>query len=139
MKKRSIIAPSILSLALVLSLVWGYNQNQVKMKYEVALENNYQRLFFDVKKHVENVQVNLSKALVADSKEKNIILFSQIMNEAYFAQDKLGQMPISHGESAKTEKFLTQAADYSSYLIQRHLFQIQKERLKVRDQTCQYY
>lgn len=91
------------------------------MDYEVALENNYQRLFFDVKKHVENVQVNLSKALVADSKDKNIILFSQIMNEAYFAQDKLGQMPIPHSESAKTEKFLTQVADYSAYLIQRHL------------------
>ena len=121
MKRKHIIAPSILSLALVLSLIWGYNQTQAKMKYEIALENNYQRLFFDVKKHVENVQVNLSKALVADSKEKNIILFSQIMNEAYFAQDKLGQMPITHGESAKTEKFLSQAADYSSYLIQRHL------------------
>ena len=121
MKRKHIIAPSILSLALILSLIWGYNQTQAKMKYEIALENNYQRLFFDVKKHVENVQVNLSKALVADSKERNIILFSQIMNEAYFAQDKLGQMPITHGESAKTEKFLTQAADYSSYLIKRHL------------------
>lgn len=121
MKRKHIIAPSILGLALVLSLVWGYNQNQAKMKHEVALENNYQRLFFDVKKHVENVQVNLSKALVADSKDRNIILFSQIMNEAFLAQDKLGQMPIPHGDAAKTEKFLTQAADYSGYLIQRHL------------------
>lgn len=121
MNRKHIIAPSILSLVLVVSLIWGYNQNQSKMKYEIALENNYQRLFFDVKKHVENVQVNLSKALVADSKERNIILFSQIMNEAYFAQDKLGQMPITHGESAKTEKFLTQVADYSSFLIQKHL------------------
>ncbi len=30
-------------------------------------------------------------------------------------------MPITHAETAKTEKFLTQAGDYSSYLIQRHL------------------
>lgn len=121
MNRKHIIAPSILSLILVLSLVWGYNQSQAKNNYEIALENHYQRLFFDVKKHVENVQVNLSKALVADSKERNIILFSQIMNEAFFAQDKLGQMPITHAEAAKTEKFLTQAADYSSFLIQKHL------------------
>lgn len=120
-KRRHIIAPSLLSLLLILSLVWGYNQSQAKDNYEIALENHYQRLFFDVKKHVENVQVNLSKALVADSKEQNIVLFSQIMNEAFFAQDKLGQMPITHRESAKTEMFLTQAADYSAYLIQRHL------------------
>lgn len=118
---RRFIAPTLLGLLLVVALVWGYNQYQVRKQHEIALENHYQRLFFDVKKHVENVQVNLSKALVADSKEQNIVLFSQIMNEAFSAKDKLGQMPITHAESAKTEKFLTQAADYSSYLIQRHL------------------
>lgn len=121
MNRKHIIAPSILSLLLVLSLVWGYNQNQAKIKYEIALENHYQNLFFDVKKHVENVQVNLSKALVASSKEKNIVLFSQIMNEAYTAHAKLGQMPMAHAETANTSKFLNQAADYSSFLIQRHL------------------
>ncbi len=119
--RRNFIAPALLGLLLIVALVWGYNQYQIKKQHEVALENHYQRLFFDVKKHVENVQVNLSKALVASSKEQNIVLFSQIMNEAFFAKDKLAQMPITHAESAKTEKFLTQAADYSAYLIQRHL------------------
>lgn len=119
--RRSFIAPTLLGLLLVVALVWGYNQYQIKKQHEIALENHYQRLFFDVKKHVENVQINLSKALVSDSKEQNIVLFSQIMNEAFSAKDKLGQMPMTHAESAKTEKFLTQAADYSAYLIQRHL------------------
>jgi len=119
--RKHIIAPSVLSLLLIVSLVWGYNQNQTKKKYEIALENHYQNLFFDVKKHVENVQVNLSKAMVASSKEQNIVLFSQIMNEAFSAHSKLGQMPLTHAEVANTEKFLNQAADYSTYLIQRHL------------------
>ena len=43
------------------------------------------------------------------------------MNEAYFAQDKLGQLPITHADTANTEKFLNQVADYSYYLIQNHL------------------
>ncbi|MDR7869645.1 MAG: germination protein YpeB [Tissierellaceae bacterium] len=120
-KRKHWIAPGLLSLLLVLSLVWGYNQYVIKNKYETALDNQYQRLFYDVKKHVENVQVSLSKALVAASKERNILLFSQIMSDANFAQDKLGQLPISHDEVANTEKFLTQAADYSYYLIQKHL------------------
>ena len=120
-KRRHIIAPGLLSLLLIVALVWGYNQNQNKIKYETALENTYQRLFFDVKKHVENVQVNLSKALVASSREQNVLLFSQIMNEAFFAQEKLSQMPITHAETAKTEKFLTQTADYASYLIKKHM------------------
>lgn len=119
--KRRFIAPSVLSLLLIISLVWGYNQYQVRKQQKIALENHYQRLFFDIKKHVENVQVNLSKALVANSKEQNILLFSQITNEAYSAHSKLGQMPLTHAEIANTEKFLKQAADYSAYLIQRHL------------------
>lgn len=119
--KRSWIAPTILGIALVLALVWGYNEYTMKNELGVALENHYQRLFFDVKKHVENVQVNLSKAMLSNSRDQNVLLLSQIMNEAYFAQDKLGQMPVPPGETAKTEKFLNQAADYSFNLIQTHL------------------
>lgn len=119
--RRNWIAPGILSLLLVASLVWGYNQYQIRSQYEVALENQYQRLFYDVKKHVENTQVGISKALVSASPERNILLFSQIMSDANFAQDKLGQLPIEHADVANTEKFLTQAADYSYFLIQRHL------------------
>ncbi|NLV88330.1 MAG: germination protein YpeB [Tissierellia bacterium] len=119
--RRHFIAPSILSILLIAALVWGYNQYQTKKQHEIALENHYQRLFFDIKKHIENIQVNLSKALVANSKERNVLLLSQIANEAISAHSKLGQMPLTHAETASTEKFLNQAADYSTYLIQRHL------------------
>lgn len=120
-RRNNWMAPGILSLLLIASLVWGYNQYQIRSEYEIALENHYQRLFYDVKKHVENTQVGISKALVAGSIERNVLLFSEIMSDANFAQDKLGQLPISHSEVANTEKFLSQAADYSYFLIQRHL------------------
>ena len=115
------IAPIVLAFLLVASIAWGYNQYETGKNLGIILDNHYQRLFHDVKRHVEDVQVGLSKALVASSKERNIELFSQIMSDANFAQDKLGQMPVSHSEIAETEKFLTQAADYSNYLIQKHL------------------
>lgn len=119
--RKYLIAPSILALLLIGALVWGYNQHQIRKQHEISLENYYQSLFFDVKKHIENVQVNLSKALVANTKERNILLLSQIANEAISAHGKLGQMPLTHAEIANTEKFLNQAADYATYLIQRHL------------------
>lgn len=121
MRDRRWVIPTILAIALVLTLVWGYNQYTLSGQLNTALTNNYQRLFFDVKKHVENVQVSLSKALVSDSRDQNVLLLSRIMNESYFAQDKLSQMPISHSDVAKTEKFLTQVADYSYTLMQNHL------------------
>lgn len=119
--RRTWIAPSVLSLLLIASLVWGYNQYSIRGKYEVALDNHYQRLFYDVKSHVEKVQVSLSKALLATTKERNVLLFTQIMNDASSAKDKLAQMPISHADTGATEKFLTQASDYSYFIIQKHL------------------
>lgn len=121
MDKKRWIIPTVLAAVLIISLVWGYNQFNLRNDYETALINHYQRLFYDTKKHVENLQVSLSKALVSDSKEQNVLLLSQIVNEAYFAQDKLSQMPVAHAEIAKTEKFLTQVGDYSYSLIQNHL------------------
>jgi len=120
-RRRSWIAPSILSLLLIAAIIWGYDQYQRKAQFQVALENNYQRLFYDVKTHVEKVQVNLSKALFASTKERNVLLLSQIMSDANSAKDKLGQMPITHSDLANTEKFLTQASDYSYFLIQKHM------------------
>lgn len=121
MKRKHFILPAILVLLLVASVAWGYEQLNVKQNYEVALDNHYQMLFHDVKEHVENVQVDLSKALVATTKDRNIVLFTDIMNNANSAQDKLGQMPISHKDISSTQKFLTQAADYSYFLMQKHL------------------
>ncbi|QAT60573.1 germination protein YpeB [Acidilutibacter cellobiosedens] len=111
----------ILSIALIVSLIWGYNQYKLKNKYEISLSNQYQRLFYDVKKHVENVQIDLSKALLSNSRNQNVLMLSQIMSESNSAQDKLSQMPINHSDVGKTEKFLSQVADYSYYLIQTHL------------------
>lgn len=121
MRDKRWILPTILSIALVVSIVWGYNQLTDKRQLQTNLTNDYQRLFYDAKKHVENVQVSLSKALVSESREQNVLLLSQIMNEAYSAQDKLSQLPVTHSEIAKTEKFLTQVADYSFSLMQSHL------------------
>lgn len=118
---RKLILPTALALALVVAGIWGYNEHQEKNEYRLALNNEYQRLFYDVKSHVENVQVNLSKALVADSNERNVLLLSQIMQQAYMAQDKLGQMPIPPSDIRTTEKFLSQVSDYSYALIQDHL------------------
>lgn len=121
MRGKSWVAPSLLSLLLIVSLVWGYNEYRIRNSYEVELDNHYQRLFYDVKSHVDKVQTSLSKALLATTKERNILLFSEIMNEAASARDKMSQLPISHADTLATEKFLTQASDYSYFLIQKHL------------------
>lgn len=115
------ISIAILAIALLAVGLWGANQYQLMNDYKTALNNDYQRLFYDTKAHVANVQVAMAKALLSDSKEQNILLLTQIMQQASLAQDKLSQLPVSHSDISKTQKYLTQVADYSFSLIQDHL------------------
>lgn len=121
MKNRNYIAPITLSVLLLGAVIWGYNQYETKMDYETALDNHYQMLFYDVKSHVDDVEVGLSKALLANTDERKVLLLSQIVTDADSARDKMGQFPVSHVNTTSTEKFLTQASDYSYFLIQRIL------------------
>ncbi|WIV12268.1 germination protein YpeB [Proteiniborus sp. MB09-C3] len=118
---RKGITSAILAIALLAVGVWGAYQYQLKNDYQIALNNDYQRLFHDTKAHVANVQVGLSKALLSDSMDQNVLLLSQIMQQASLAQDKLAQLPVSHSDISKTKKYLTQVADYSYSMIRQHL------------------
>ncbi|WP_207750644.1 germination protein YpeB [Anaeromonas gelatinilytica] len=121
MRYKKAIIPTILAIAILATGVWGYNQYRMRNYYEDQLINQYQRIFYDMKDNVETVQTSLSKSLVSASEESDILLLSQIYQQAYFAHDKLSQLPIGHENLAKTEKFLNQVADYSYSLIGRYI------------------
>lgn len=111
----------MLGILLVAALAFGVKEKNEKEGYKTALTNDYQRLFYDSKAHIENVEVSLSKAVLSDSKEQNVLLLSQVMQQSNSAQEKLTQMPINQADIGKTTKFLTQASDYSYALIKDHL------------------
>lgn len=121
MERRKITTSAILGILLVAALAFGVREKNEKDQYKTALTNDYQRLFYDSKAHIENVEVSLSKALLSDSKEQNVLHLSQIMQQANSAQEKLTQMPIVQSDIGKTNKFLTQVSDYSYALIKDHL------------------
>lgn len=125
MNKRTIVSV-ILAVALVGVGAWAAYQNQLTKDYRIALTNDYQRLFHDTKAHIANVQVALSKALLSESKEQNILLLTQVIQQASLAQDKLSQLPVSHSDISKTQKYLTQVADYTYSVVKDHL---EKEKL----------
>ncbi|RKD33481.1 germination protein YpeB [Thermohalobacter berrensis] len=121
MENNRWILPIVLAVALVFAGVWGYNEYQQKNDYKVMLNNEYQRLFYDMKDNIENVQVSLSKALLSKSREQNVVLLSQIWQQSMEAQEKLSQLPIRHKDLSKTQKFLNQVGDYAFALLQEHL------------------
>ena len=116
---RRWIIPFLLC-AIVITGVWGIAQYRQKNVYQIYMQNQYQRMFYELLDHVENIQVDFSKVLVSGSTEQNNKLFSDISRQSFSAQEKLNQLPVTHSALNKTSKFLTQTADYSSSMVKKN-------------------
>ncbi|HOC08756.1 MAG TPA: germination protein YpeB, partial [Bacillota bacterium] len=110
----------VLLLALVAVAVWGYDQYRQKNDYNVFLQNQYHRMFYELIDHVETIEADLAKAMVADSPQQNLVLYSDVWRQAFSAQEKLNQLPISHLTLSNTSKFLTQVGDYGFSLTRKN-------------------
>lgn len=119
--KRRMILPAVLAIALVAVGAWGYNQYQEKNQYYTFLDNQFQRMYYDLMGSVETITTDLSKLMVSSQKKENMILYSNIWQNAYNAQEKLSQLPIRHGDITKIEKFLNQLGDYTFAMAQRDI------------------
>lgn len=103
----------LLLIALAATGYWGYSQYQEKEDYYNFLDNQFQRMFYDLLGSVETISTDISKLLVSSQEKENIVLLSNILMNAYNAQDNLAQLPIKHSEVSKIEKFLSQVGDYT--------------------------
>jgi spore germination protein len=119
MRKNMVIL--LLAIALVGTGLWGYNQSQEKNDYSIFLDNQFQRLYYDLLGSVETVTADLSKLMVSSEEKGNMVLYSNIWQNAYNAQEKLTQLPIRHADVSKTEKFLNQLGDYTFAMAQRSI------------------
>lgn len=111
----------VLVIALAAAGVWGYLQYQEKNDYYTFLDNQFQRMFYDLIGSVETITTDISKLLVSSQAKENIVLYSNILMNAYNAQENLAQLPIRHGDVTKIEKFLSQVGDYTFALAQKSL------------------
>lgn len=117
MGRRYKIFSLLLAIALIASAIWGNIEHNLRKEYELTLNNEYKRMFYEMKDHIETVQVSLSKVMLSASKEQNILLLSQIWQQALNAQGKISQLPLQHDNLKKTEKFLNQVGDFCYALI----------------------
>ena len=112
---------TLLLVALVATGAWGYLQYQEKNDYHTYLDNQFQRMFYDLTASAETISTDISKILVSSQRKENVALYSNILLNAYNAQEKLSQLPIKHREVTKIEKFLNQVGDYAFALSRKSL------------------
>ncbi|MFX4262695.1 germination protein YpeB [Pelotomaculum propionicicum] len=114
--RRWIIPVVIGLLALAAAGSWGYNQRLANRNLENFLNNKYQRAFFDMSAQVQNIEVLLSKSMVAADPRLDTSLLMDVRQQAAFAQSNLGQLPLNDALAGRTAKFLTQVGDYADSL-----------------------
>ncbi len=120
---KSILIGMVVSLLIILGLTfnWGNNQRNELNNYSVYVENQFRMMFYNLLGNVENIQSSLSKTMVSGTPRQNVLLFTDIMYKCYDAQQQLTQLPISHREVSKTQKFLSQVGDFSMAMSRKCL------------------
>ena len=115
-KTRTFVAV-IVVLAIVSGvLTLGYIGNTVAMaNYATQLENNYQRSVYELMTDINNIETNLSKAVVSTGTTTRQKLFNNIYTECTQANEDLSRLPINHESVNQTTNFINQMGGFSYY------------------------
>lgn len=109
--KNKLVIP-ILFLALVCVGGWGYTQYQARRQWEINAENQYQRAFEELTGHVNNLETQLTKSLVAASGPQFIQLMTDGWREANSCQEDIGQLPLTSLDLSRTKALLASAGAF---------------------------
>ena len=117
-KKLHIWGYSILAAALIFALIWGFGKRRSVMAMQTEVNNNYNRAFSELADYIDNIEVQLAKAQLANSPSQMASISNDIFSEAAQAKSCLGQLPTSQIQLENTSKFLSQVGDYTYVLSQ---------------------
>ena len=113
MKKSSWrILTTFLSIALFVSLVWGFNTSRDNKVTKALLENQYQRAYASLMKNTENMSVLAWKTGIVSSPAQNMSLLNQLASEAMTAEASLAMLPVDHMGFSRISAYLNQMSDY---------------------------
>lgn len=97
-------------------LTLGYIGSTVAMaNYATQLENNYQRSVYELMTDINNIETNLSKAVVSTGTTTRQKLFNNIYTECTQANEDLSRLPINHESVNQTTNFINQMGGFSYY------------------------
>jgi spore germination protein len=104
-------------LAVVFFGAWSYmGRAAANSNY---LEASYQRSFYNMLSHVENIDTLLAKSLVSSSPKHNIMNLTTVWHEAESARQNLIELPIGL-RLQKSSEYLAQTGDFTYYLAKKY-------------------
>lgn len=120
MTKRGYIRLFSYSIAVVAVLA-GFAIMNMNMAshYKVQLENNYQQSLNELSETMDSIETNLTKSIYSNSDKMLYEISSDLFSECGEAKEALSRLPVGQMNLSSTYKFISQAADYASYIAQK--------------------
>lgn len=109
----------VAAIALTGALTWGIRQNKMHQQYKAYMDNLYQKSYYELVGHVQNIQTDLEKLAVSGDPEQNWILLSSVWRHADSAEQNLGQLPDLGAPGSDMSKYLNQVSDFCQSIMQR--------------------
>lgn len=119
-KTRTFVAIIVALVVTIGVLAAGWIGSQkTSNAYAGQLESNYQKSFSELIDNVNNVEVNLSKAILSQDDERRQQLYQTINQQCTLCATNLSNLPINHQSIVETTKFVNQLGGFSYYLTQK--------------------
>ncbi|MDD2400975.1 MAG: germination protein YpeB [Clostridia bacterium] len=118
MKKwKQWIVPGILVIGLISTGVWGYQESKIRQNLQNRAESQYQKSFYELTWHLDNISGQLAQTLINSSKEQSILSIATIWRQVFAAQANIGSLPLAYVSLSNTEKFLSDTGEVASALL----------------------
>lgn len=98
---------------------WGTQQSRMHREYKAYMDNLYQKSYYELVGHVQNIQTDLEKLAVSGDPEQNWMLLSSVWRHADSAQQNLGQLPELGAPGSDMSQYLNQVSDFCRGIMQR--------------------
>ena len=87
--------------------------------YKAQLENNYQQSLNELSETMDSIETNLTKSIYSNSDKMLYEISADLFSECGEAKEALSRLPVGQMNLSSTYKFISQAADYASYIAQK--------------------
>jgi spore germination protein len=116
-KKKHIWIISILIITGIIAGFWFMSNRAYSA--ENALEAAYQRGFYNLIDHSNDLNLLISKSLVTSSNLQKIMTLTTVWHQAEAARNSLAQLPLGNKDMTNSQKFFAQLGDFSYSLVRK--------------------
>ena len=111
MRRNTLIA--LLTVALIGTGVWGYQEHKEKNALLINAENNYQRAFHELTYNIDILHDKIGTTLAMNSKANLSPALTEVWRLTSEASLSVGQLPLTLLPFNKTEEFLAKIGNFS--------------------------